>query len=231
MKMKLTFIGQLLSFVVFVWFTMKYVWTPIMAALGERQKKIADGLAAAERGQHEQELAQQRALEELKDAKQQALIREHLTPFAPLYGDMNERMYDFVRLFPVHPAYLDTFGQVYVAEKREVLKTLSSAIRTLIQEDVPADEPGLVAYDSYWGTLRDNPSFRSVPEIKEVIDKSRVLEGRIEQAYTRPKYKPAALRIIHGLSVHLIHNVPHDPFFISQFFGGPTSQINPECLL
>src|SRR5690606_15283283 len=57
-----------------------------------------------------------------KDAKQQALIREHLTKFAPLYGSMNERMDEFVRLFPVHPAYLDTFEQVYVAEKREVLK-------------------------------------------------------------------------------------------------------------
>jgi hypothetical protein len=41
-----------------------------------------------------------------------------------------------------------------------------------------------------------------VPEIKEVIDKSTVLEARIQQAFTRPQYKPAALRIIHALSVH-----------------------------
>ena len=61
MNINLTLIGQLLSFVVFVWFTMKYVWTPIMGALEERRKKIADGLAAGERGQHEQELAQERA--------------------------------------------------------------------------------------------------------------------------------------------------------------------------
>src|SRR5262249_5687690 len=57
-----------------------------------------------------------------KNPKQQALIREHLTQFAPLYGSMNERMEEFIRLFPVHPAYLDTFERVYVAEKREVLK-------------------------------------------------------------------------------------------------------------
>ena len=137
-----------------------------------------------------------------KDARQQALIREHLERFAPLYGSMNERMDEFVRLFPVHPAYLDTFERVYVAEKREVLKTLSAAIRGLIDQEVPEDEPGLIAYDSYWRTLTDNPSFRSIPEIKEVIDKSRVLEDRIQQAYTRPQYKPAALRIIHALSVH-----------------------------
>ena len=137
-----------------------------------------------------------------KDAKQQALVREHLTKFAPLYGSMNERMDEFVRLFPVHPAYLDTFERVYVAEKREVLKTLSAAIRRMLSESVPADQPGLIAYDSYWQNLKDNPSFRSVPEIRDVIEKADVLEARIQQAFTRPQYRPAALRIIHALSVH-----------------------------
>jgi predicted ATPase len=137
-----------------------------------------------------------------KDAKQQALVREHLANFSALYGTMNERMDEFVRLFPVHPAYLDTFERVHVAEKREVLKTLSAAIRRILGEDVPADEPGLIAYDSYWENLEDNASFRSVPEIREVIEKADVLEARIQQAFTRPKYRPAALRIIHALSVH-----------------------------
>lgn len=72
MNINLTLIGQLLTFVVFVWFTMKYVWTPIMGALEERRKVIADGLAAGERGQHEQELAKHRAKEVLRDAKGQA---------------------------------------------------------------------------------------------------------------------------------------------------------------
>ncbi len=137
-----------------------------------------------------------------KDAKQQALIREHLKQFAPLYGSMNERMEEFVRLFPVHPAFLDTFERVYVAEKREVLKTLSAAIRRIIDMDVPANDTGLIAYDSYWSVLRDNPSFRSDPAIKEVIDRSGVLDARVQQAFTRPQYKPAAIRIVHALSVH-----------------------------
>ncbi|MCG8426956.1 MAG: F0F1 ATP synthase subunit B [Chromatiales bacterium] len=72
MNINLTLIGQLISFVVFVWFTMKYVWTPIMGALDTRRKEIADGLAAAERGQHEQELAKERAKEALQEAKVQA---------------------------------------------------------------------------------------------------------------------------------------------------------------
>jgi F-type H+-transporting ATPase subunit b len=72
MNINLTLIGQLLTFAAFVWFTMKYVWTPIMGALETRKKEIADGLAAAERGQHEQELAKERAKDVLHEAKSQA---------------------------------------------------------------------------------------------------------------------------------------------------------------
>lgn len=72
MNINLTLIGQLISFVIFVWFTMKYVWTPIMGALESRRKEISDGLAAAERGQHEQVLAKERAKSVLTDAKAQA---------------------------------------------------------------------------------------------------------------------------------------------------------------
>ena len=72
MNINATLIGQAISFAVFVWFCMKYVWPPIMAALEERKTKIADGLAAAERGKHEQELAEQRAKDLLKEAKEEA---------------------------------------------------------------------------------------------------------------------------------------------------------------
>ncbi|MCP5082040.1 MAG: F0F1 ATP synthase subunit B [Alphaproteobacteria bacterium] len=72
MNINLTLVAQLISFVVFVWFTMKFVWTPIMAALEERKNGIADGLAAGDRGQHEQELAKNRAREVLHEAKMQA---------------------------------------------------------------------------------------------------------------------------------------------------------------
>ncbi|MCX5977580.1 MAG: DUF6079 family protein, partial [Coprothermobacterota bacterium] len=137
-----------------------------------------------------------------KTAEQQMKIREYLTPFAKFYGRMNERMDEFVRLFPVHPDYIDTFERVTAVEKREVLKTLSLAMKKLLSQNVPTDRPGVIAYDSYWTTLRENPSFRSVPDIKLVIDCSQSLESRIQQAFTRPFYKPMALRLIHALSVH-----------------------------
>ncbi|MFH1980908.1 MAG: DUF6079 family protein [Pseudomonadota bacterium] len=137
-----------------------------------------------------------------KTGEQQAKIREYLTPFGKFYGHMNERMDEFVRLFPVHPDYIDTFERVTAVEKREVLKTLSLAMKKILDQDMPDDRPGLIAYDTYWTNLRENPSFRAVPDIKAVIDCSQVLESRIQQAFTRPAYKPMALRLIHALSIH-----------------------------
>jgi len=72
MNFNATLIGQSITFLVFVWFCMKFIWPPIMAALEERKGKIAEGLAAADRGRHEQELAQKKATETLHEAKQQA---------------------------------------------------------------------------------------------------------------------------------------------------------------
>ncbi|MCW8919681.1 MAG: F0F1 ATP synthase subunit B [Gammaproteobacteria bacterium] len=72
MNINATLIGQAISFIIFVWFCMQYVWPPIMTALEERKKKIAEGLAAAERGRHEQELAQQRARDVIQKAKEEA---------------------------------------------------------------------------------------------------------------------------------------------------------------
>jgi hypothetical protein len=137
-----------------------------------------------------------------KTTEQQAKIREYLMPFAKYYGGLNERMDEFVRLFPVHPDYIDTFERVTVVEKREVLKTLSMGMKGVLNKDVPDNEPGLIAFDSYWNTLKQNASFRAIPEIRSVIDCSQVLESRIENAITRKQYKPMALRLIHALSVH-----------------------------
>ena len=137
-----------------------------------------------------------------KTAEQQAHIREHLTPFAKYYGDLNERMDEFVRLFPVHPNYIDTFERITVVEKREVLKTLSMSMKDILDKDLPQDKPGLIAFDSYWNTLKQNPSFRVIPEIRMVIECSEVLESRIENALTPKSYQPMALRLIYALSVH-----------------------------
>jgi F-type H+-transporting ATPase subunit b len=71
-NINLTLIGQMIAFICFVMFCMKYVWPPILAAMAEREKKIAEGLAAADRASHQLEAAQEKAVERLKEAKQEA---------------------------------------------------------------------------------------------------------------------------------------------------------------
>jgi energy-coupling factor transporter ATP-binding protein EcfA2 len=137
-----------------------------------------------------------------KNDEQRAKIREHLLKFTALYGGMAERLEEFVRLFPVHPTYLEVFEAISIAEKREVLKTLSAEMKRCLNSDVPKDQPGLISYDSYWEFLQGNAVLRSVPEIKDVIDVSKVVESRIQQAFTRKALQPMAERIIHGLSIH-----------------------------
>ncbi|ASA55777.1 F0F1 ATP synthase subunit B [Vibrio gazogenes] len=72
MNINATLLGQAIAFAIFVWFCMKYVWPPLMAAIEERQKKIADGLSAAERAEKDLDLAKANASERIKEAKQAA---------------------------------------------------------------------------------------------------------------------------------------------------------------
>ncbi len=72
MNINATLLGQTIMFAMFVWFCMKFVWPPIMAALEARKKQIADGLAAAERGKHDLELAAHRSADFIREAKEKA---------------------------------------------------------------------------------------------------------------------------------------------------------------
>jgi F-type H+-transporting ATPase subunit b len=72
MALNLTFIGQSITFFVFVWFCWKFIWPPVITAMRERQKAIAEGLAASERAEKDLALAQDRAADQLREAKQEA---------------------------------------------------------------------------------------------------------------------------------------------------------------
>ena len=69
MNINATIFGQAIAFLLFVAFCMKWVWPPVMRALAERKKQIADGLASGEKGRHELELADKRVVEVLREAK------------------------------------------------------------------------------------------------------------------------------------------------------------------
>lgn len=138
-----------------------------------------------------------------KTPEQKAKIREHLQKFCPLYKNMAERLEEFVELFPIHPAYIETFQRVYLAEKREVLKTISATVKSIIDDVVPQNELGVKSYDSYWKYIKENSAKKAEPEIREVLEKSSILEDIINRSFTsKAVYKPVAIQIIYALSVH-----------------------------
>ena len=137
-----------------------------------------------------------------KNDDQKAYIKKHLERFTELYNNMNENIEKFVELYPIHPAFIDTFEKLFIAEKREILKTISHNIRNILNNEVDENSTGLISYDVYWSDIKDNPSLRSIPDIKEVLDKSNVLENKIKTSFSRPAQIPIALRIINALSVN-----------------------------
>ncbi|MDJ0779915.1 MAG: F0F1 ATP synthase subunit B [Gammaproteobacteria bacterium] len=72
MNFNATLIGQMITFAIFVWFCMKFIWPPLIAALEERNARISEGLAAAQRGQQDLEEAEAKVKDSLNEAKTQA---------------------------------------------------------------------------------------------------------------------------------------------------------------
>jgi len=136
-----------------------------------------------------------------KSDAQRRKIRAYLEQFALLYELMAERMDEFVDLFPVHPAYLEIFERVTVIEKRQALRAVSQEMRRILNENVPEEYPGLISFDSFWRLIQENPDYRATPEIREVLERSQVLEERVRNTLN-PLYCPAALRVIHALALH-----------------------------
>ena len=134
-------------------------------------------------------------------------------PSPPRYEGMAEYLETFVALYPVHPAYLRIFEQVTLVEKRRVLTTLSDEMGALLDSDVPDDAPGLICYDTYRAQLEDDPSNRTIPEVREVLDKAQVLraqggEGAADAGV--PVDSAADRRRVGGSSAHHRgHRHPH----------------------
>lgn len=78
MNMNATILGQAIAFILFVWFCMKFVWPPLMAAIEKRQKEIADGLSSAERAKKDLDIAQANSADLMNKAKAdaQAIIEQ-----------------------------------------------------------------------------------------------------------------------------------------------------------
>lgn len=126
MDINLTLIGQAIAFTIFVWFCMKFVWPPLTAAMNERQKKIADGLNAADKAQRDLEAAHAQVAEELKAAKAQG---------AALIEQANKRAGQMVEEAKVQAA---AEGERQLAQARAQIEQEMASARDALRTQVAA---------------------------------------------------------------------------------------------
>ncbi|MGG0250717.1 DUF6079 family protein [Peribacillus frigoritolerans] len=136
-----------------------------------------------------------------KNEEQKALIREHLGKFTKLYNGLGEDMETYVNMFPIHPAYLETFERVNIAEKRVVLQTISKEIKKLLSLDVPEEATGLISFDRYWQFIEEDSSLRTKDNVKLVMDKVETLKGCIQTSVKR-SYKNMANQLVNALAIY-----------------------------
>lgn len=137
-----------------------------------------------------------------KTPEQKAFIREHLEKFSNLYGGMSSRMDEFVDMFPIHPAYVEVLNKAYLIENRHILKNISICIRSIFDQEVPVDAPGIKSFDDYWPVIKADGMLRSDPSVSRVLTASEQLEDIVKRSFREKLYEPLAMQIIYALSVH-----------------------------
>ena len=123
MNINFTLISQAMAFAIFIWFTVRFVWPPLMRAIENRQRTIADGLAAGERGKHELELASQRSADVVRDAKQRA---------SDIIAQAEKRAAEIVE--EAKGAAKDEAGRILTGAKAEVEQEVFRAREALRQQ-------------------------------------------------------------------------------------------------
>jgi F-type H+-transporting ATPase subunit b len=120
MDINLTLFAQAITFAAFIWFTVKFIWPPLMRAVEARQKQIADGLAAGEEGKRSLELSGRQAQEEIAKARQRA---------AEIVGQAEKRVAQMIE--EAKTAARDEGGREKAAAKAEIEQEVSRAREAL----------------------------------------------------------------------------------------------------
>ena len=142
-----------------------------------------------------------------KDLHQKAKIREHLLKFAHLFEGINTNLNEFIDLFPVHPNYVSYFEKIkHGKSQREILKVLSVRFEDILEKEVPANNPGLITYDTYWSDLASNPAMLAIPDIRMVRDKVDIISDRVTSHFSgaRSNRKEIAQRIAQALAIRIL---------------------------
>lgn len=143
MNLNMTFFGQMISFAILVIFTMKFIWPPLNAALEERQKKIAEGLAAADRSQKDLAVAQERVNEALKDARVKAneiIDQAHARANQIVDAAKNEAIAEANRQKALAEAEIDAAATRAREELRKQVSTLAvTGAEKLLKREIDAN--------------------------------------------------------------------------------------------
>lgn len=126
MNINLTLIAQAAAFAVFIWFTVKFIWPPLLNAIEQRQKQIADGLAAAEQGKQELSLSAKQADVEIAKARDRS---------AEIVGQAEKRAAQMIEEAKI--AAQEAGGRELAAAKAEIEQETSRA-REALRDQVAA---------------------------------------------------------------------------------------------
>jgi len=141
-----------------------------------------------------------------KTIHQKEKIQDHILKFAPLFDGINNKLKEFVDLFPVHPEFINHFEKIkHGKHQREILKVLSNSFNRMKDLDVPEYEPGLITYDQYWEEFA-SPATQTAQDIRVVKDKMGLIEDNADNFFThgRETRKATALKMAKALAIRIL---------------------------
>lgn len=176
-------------------------------------------------------IVQQRLL--LKNEHQKAQIRQHLAQFTRMFPNMQNNLDTYINLFPVHPSYFDNFSLIRIGKsQREVLKTLSNKFASMMDEEIPSNEPGLICYDSYWKDMQNNVDLKADPDVSKVSDITALIDQKIEDNFTRglaPK-KTLAHRVVAAAAIKILQaDLSYSNGVSADSLANDLCHIDPTC--
>jgi hypothetical protein len=144
-----------------------------------------------------------------KNEHQRQKIRDHLDPFLKFFTDMHGRTQDYVELFPVHPTYFENFERIRIGKsQREILKTLSNQFEQILDQDISADNPGLLTYDRYWQDIQLTQDLMAIPDVRKVKEITDTINDKINAYFTgvRQSKKEIAQRIANACAIKILQH-------------------------
>ena len=137
-----------------------------------------------------------------KNAAQKAQIRDLLAKQAKLFDLGATEIDQCIALFPAHPRFIAEFQNVFVVERREILKVLSIEARALLNQEWNEENPALITSDRYWKHVEADQGLNANNAVRQVKQNVATLKARIQTEFGAQEDKPGAERLVEALAVN-----------------------------